>query len=211
MGVLVFGQSFECLENWGYHPWVSLIFDSVKAGGYVRASKYWPTLTPLVRRFLLPKDLGKRRAEQQRMAKEKAAFRKSIDDDRQDLISGYLKKDSGVSYQEYEATVQTMIIAGSETTATLMSGLVFYLMKDPERLTKLKTEIRSTILTDDDVTFTNVNQLPYLLACLNEALRIYPPVPETFPRNTGPNEEVICGQVVPPRVSSIHLTSTVLT
>lgn len=139
------------------------------------------------------------------MARDKAAYRKSINDDRQDLIAGYLKPDSGVSYQEYRATVQTMIIAGSETTATLMSGLIFYLLKNPEKLAKLKNEVRTSFSSDEEVNFVNVSKLPYLLACLNEALRVYPPVSDTFPRNTGPNSEVICDQVVPPWVSStIH-------
>ena len=200
MGDMVFGQSFDCLTNWGYHPWVKLIFDSVKAGAFVRCVKYWPSLAPLAP-WLVPADVRSRRVDQRRMAVEKAEFRKTIDDGRNDLISGYLVPDSGVTDQEYRSTVATLIIAGSETTATLMSGVTYYLLKDPERMTKLKTEIRNAFSTADEIDFVSVNKLPYLLACLDEALRIYPPVPDTFPRNTGGQEEMICGKVVPPWVS----------
>lgn len=210
MGVLVFGESFDCLTNWGYHPWVSLIFDSVKSSCLLRCTKYWPWVASVARRFLIPQDIKRRRAAQQQMSREKAAYRKSITDGRQDLISGFLKPDSGVSYREYEASVQTFIVAGSETTATMMSGLIFYLLKDNERFTKLKTEIRSTFSTNEEVTFTNVGKLSYLPACLNEGMRVYPPVADTFPRNTGPNSEVICGQVVPPWVSPLHINSHLL-
>lgn len=201
MGDLVFGQSFNCLEHWGYHPWVMLIFDSVKAGAFVRSIKYWPILAPLAK-YLMPADIRKRRADQRVMAAEKAAYRKSLNDGRQDLISGYLLPDSGVSDQEYQSTVETLIIAGSETTATLMSGVTYYLLRDPERMAKLCAEIRNAFTSSDEIDLTGVNKLPYLLACLDEALRIYPPVPEAFPRNTGPRAEMICGEMVPPHVST---------
>ena len=175
MGDLVFGQSFNCLQNSGYHPWVKLIFDSVKTGAFVRCSKYWPFLTPLVQWFI-PADLRTRRMDQRQMAKEKAAYRKEIEDGREDLISGFLKPDSGISGIEYQSTVETLIIAGSETTATLMSGVTYYLLKDPDRMMTLKNEIRTTFTSLDEIDFVSVNKLPYLLACLNEALRMYPPV-----------------------------------
>lgn len=135
------------------------------------------------------------------MAAEKAAYRESLDDGRQDLISGYLLPDSGVSRLEYQSTVATLIIAGSETTATLMSGVTYYLLRDAARKTKLQAEIREAFATVDEIDLISVNKLPYLLACLDEALRIYPPVPDTFPRNSGPRAEVICGRVVPAWVS----------
>lgn len=203
MGDLVFGQSFECLTNWGYHPWVKLIFDSVKAGAFVRCVKYWPWLAPLSK-CLVPPDVRRRRVDQRKMAAEKAAFRKSLDDGREDLISGYLVPDSGVTDQEYQSTVATLIIAGSETTATLMSGATYYLLRDRDRMSKLQSEIRDTFSKPEEINFLSVNKLPYLLACLDEALRVYPPVPDTFPRNTGPHEEVICGKVVPAWVSTYY-------
>lgn len=202
MGDLVFGQSFDCLQNWGYHPWVKLIFDSVKAGAFIRCAGYYSALTPL-KKYLVPPDVRKRRIAQQKMAKEKADYRRSLDDGRHDLISGFLLPDSGVTLQEYNATVQTLIIAGSETTATLMSGLTYYVLRDAERAAKLKAEIRDAFSNADEIDYTSVNKLPYLLACLDEALRIYPPVPDTFPRNTGSSAETICGKVVPPWVSII--------
>lgn len=201
MGDMVFGQSFDCLKNWGYHPWVKLIFDSVKAGSFVRCIKFWSFLAPLAP-YLIPPDIRRRRNEQRKLATEKAEFRKSIKDGRQDLISGYLLPDSDVRPNEYQGTVQTLIIAGSETTATLMSGLTYYLLKDAKRMAKLKAEIRNAFSTVEEIDFTSVNKLPYLIACLEEALRIYPPVPETFPRNTGPGAEMICGKMVPAWVST---------
>ena len=200
MGDLVFGESFGCLKSSSYHPWVKLIFESVKIGAFVRCSKYWPFLTPLAQR-LIPSQLRKQRIEQRQMAKDRAASRKAIDDGRQDLISGFLKPDSEISHLEYQSTVETLIIAGSETTATLMSGALFYLLKDPIRMKKVATEIRTSFSSPAEIDFVSVNKLTYLLACLNETLRVYPPVPDGFPRNTGPRAEMIGRKSVPSDVS----------
>lgn len=197
----MFGQSFDCLENWGYHPWVKLIFDSVKASAFVRCARYWLFLAPAAT-YLVPPSIRRRRVDQKKMALDKANHRKSIEDGRQDLISGYLLPDSGVTDQEYQSTTATLIIAGSETTATLMSGLTYYLLRDRKRMARLQTELRSSFSDAKDITFVSVNKVPYLLACLDEALRIYPPVPDTFPRNTGPTEQIICGKSVPAGVSA---------
>jgi cytochrome P450 len=93
-----------------------------------------------------------------------------------------------------------LIIAGSETTASLLCGVTYHLLKNVEKLERMVKEVRSEFDSSDKISFVSVNRLPYLLACLNEALRVYPPVADAFPRNTGPNVEVIMGQPVPPNV-----------
>lgn len=200
MGDLVFGESFKCLEDSAYHPWVVLIFDSVKTSAFVRCVKYFPMFSSFTS-MLVPKHLKKRRAEQRIMAKAKGDYRKSLKTEKIDLISGFLQPDSGITDLEYQSSVETLIIAGSETTATLMSGVSYYLMMNPEKMTKLVTEIRNAFSSPSEINFVSVNNLPYLLACLNEALRVYPPVADAFPRNTGPNHEIICGRDVPPNVN----------
>lgn len=64
---------------------------------------------------------------------------------------------------------------------------------------KLKQEVRSKFSSDSEITLASVLELKYLLACLDEALRLYPPVPigplRTVPAGSG--GVIIAGHVVP--------------
>ena len=105
-------------------------------------------------------------------------------------------------------TSGTIISAGSETTATLLSGAVYYLLKSPEKLQKLTSEIRDSLPDANKMTFLDLARLPYLNACLQEAMRIYPPVPGVLPRRTLPGGAVISGHFIPEDVgSSLSLPS----
>ena len=107
---------------------------------------------------------------------------------------------------EIKATFGIVLIAGSETTATLLSGATFCLLKNPDALQKLTTEIRNTFSKAEDITFNAVARLPYLQACIQEALRMYPPVPGIFPRRTGPEGDIINGRFIPRNVCESILT-----
>ena len=62
---------------------------------------------------------------------------------------------------------------------------------------KLKHEIRSSFNSPDEITATAVSHLPYLLACLNEALRICPAAPSNFAREVRKGGAVIAGEFIP--------------
>lgn len=96
-----------------------------------------------------------------------------------------------------------LIIAGSETTATLLAGATFLLLQQPETLRKLTREVRSAFATEDEIDMTSVNKLPYLFACLDEALRMYPPVAVGLPRVCPKGGAEVSGHFVPEDVSTL--------
>jgi cytochrome P450 len=67
---------------------------------------------------------------------------------------------------------------------------------------KLNHEVRSSFNSVADITITSVSRLSYLLACLNEGLRRYPPAVSNLPREVHEGGEMICGEFVPEHVSS---------
>lgn len=101
-----------------------------------------------------------------------------------------------------QGNASTLIIAGSETTASLLSGVTFLLLKHPHALAKLTEEVRSAFKSEDDININSVGQLKYMLACLDEALRLYPPTPVGLPRVVSKGGATIVGNYVPENVSN---------
>ena len=79
--------------------------------------------------------------------------------------------------------VLSMVIAGRDTTACLLSWLLLELCRNPEVQEKLAAEV-SAAFADEDPTFDTVThtKLPYLNGCIYEALRMHPPVPMSVPK-----------------------------
>lgn len=90
-----------------------------------------------------------------------------------------------------------LILAGSETSATLLSGAVYYLLKNPDWMTKLQKELRTAFATDDEITFKSTTQLRVLNAIIQETFRLYPPVPGALPRITPKQGALVAGTYVP--------------
>ncbi|KAI2618438.1 cytochrome P450 [Hypoxylon sp. NC1633] len=92
--------------------------------------------------------------------------------------------------------------AGGDTTSTAISALFFYLSRNRHVYTKLADEIRSTFGSNFEIRGQKLNSCHYLRACINEALRMSPPVTGTLWRQLYPDERqepfIIDGHVVPP-------------
>lgn len=94
-----------------------------------------------------------------------------------------------------------IIIAGSETTATLLVSIASILAEHPEHQKKVAEEVRTMFLNEDDITMNSVNNLTYLLACINESMRLFPPAALGGPRVTPKGGVMIAGNEVPGDVS----------
>lgn len=110
-----------------------------------------------------------------------------------------------MSREEVVDTASILIVGGSETTATLLCGLTYYLLVNPHVMERLKQEIRSTFTTEEDINLRTLTSLPYLDAVVEEALRMYPPASSIFPRRTPPEGEMIDGRFVTGNVSFLNL------
>lgn len=68
-----------------------------------------------------------------------------------------------------EASV--IVGAAGETTSKSLSTVMYYLISNPIHLQKVRAEL-STLQTSTEPALRDVQQLPYLTACIKEALRI---------------------------------------
>ncbi|KAL1854027.1 hypothetical protein VTK73DRAFT_8826 [Phialemonium thermophilum] len=196
IGDLAFGEPFGCLENATYHPWVLTVNNTMLRMASQNAVKYmglgW--LIPLLLKFVITS-----RREHIARTDEKLKRRMQLSFERPDLIEGLLKKkdEMNLSWSRLRTTASSLIIAGSETTATLLSGATYLLCSHPEVLRRVTDEVRSTFASEQEITLTSVGNLPYMLACLNEAMRRYPPVPIGTPRVVPAAGMQIAGYDVP--------------
>ncbi|KAL8780648.1 MAG: hypothetical protein Q9213_006385, partial [Squamulea squamosa] len=106
----------------------------------------------------------------------------------------------GMTREEIMGTSRVMLIAGSETTATLLSAATYLLLQNPAILHRAQSEVRTAFKTGDEITIRAVSTpglLTYLEAVLQESLRCFPPAPASIPRVVGQGGAVIDGQFVP--------------
>lgn len=81
-------------------------------------------------------------------------------------------------------------------TATALSGTTYWLLKNPDCMKKLTSEIHAIHERFEDITLDSIQHLKYLHAVLQEGLRMYPPVPSTMPRRVAAGGAVIDGEWV---------------
>lgn len=72
---------------------------------------------------------------------------------------------------------------------------------------KLADEVRSLFGHEDEIDLLSIQKLTYMMAVLNETLRIFPPVPTAIPRKAPVGGDTIQGQYVP---SSVGLSRKIL-
>nr|ACN71233.1 cytochrome P450 ClCP1 [Colletotrichum lindemuthianum] len=183
IGDLAFGEAFGCLDGSDYHPWVRSIFQMARVGTVLQTATFYPFVLTLMM-AMVPAKVKREREHHEELTAAKLKRRIELGQERPDLIEGLLKKkdDWNMTFEKLKANSSILIIGGSETTATLLSGVTYLLLMNPEPLRKLTEEIRSAFKNENEIGFTSVSNLPYLLACLEEALRMYPPVPIGLPR-----------------------------
>lgn len=71
-----------------------------------------------------------------------------------------------------------LLLAGRDTTASLLSNLFFMLARRPEVYDKLAAEIRAVAPTAHQAPrLEDLRSMKYLRACINESLRLHPPIP----------------------------------
>ncbi|KAK0744573.1 cytochrome P450 [Apiosordaria backusii] len=203
IGDLSFGAPFGCLETSSYHPWVTAILGGVKEFGMLLAMNwYFPTFPKVIKVLNPLGHLGKHTEEQARYARIQVAKRLDSGIERPDFIQALTngaKATNGrpLTKEEMAMNARLLILAGSETTATALSGAAYYLATHPRVQQRLAEEVRTQFKSEDEIDFFSVNRLYYMLAVLDEAMRMFPPVPANLPRRTAKGGDVILGWHIP--------------
>jgi cytochrome P450 len=204
MGDLCFAESLQMLEGSDYSPWVKVIFEGIKSNTKLRSFKMLSRFTNyIIERFLLNSEYVRaKQLEHWNYSKERVDRRLERSPDRPDLWTKILEKGDpddagGLSLGEHHSTASLFMLAGTETTATALSGTTYHLLMNPDKINLLQKEIRSAFTSLDDMTLESLARQKYLMAVLQEGLRMYPPVPAELPRKVPVGGATICGEWLP--------------
>ena len=136
----------------------------------------------------LKKGTEEKKAEEGRGGKEKYVFLEALAQQTRDPV-------------ELRAQMLNILLAGRDTTASLLSWLFNQLLRNPEVFTKLRQTVIDTFGTYEnpqDISFATLKGCQYLQYCLNETLRLWTVVPgngrrsnkaTVLPRGGGPDGE----------------------
>jgi cytochrome P450 len=81
-----------------------------------------------------------------------------------------------VSNVQLRDDLMTMLIAGHETTAALLTWTFFELSQQPELMNRLRKEV-DDVLEGRQPTYEDITNMPLMRYCLAETLRMYPEPP----------------------------------
>lgn len=99
----------------------------------------------------------------------------------------------------------TSRVAGSETTATALSAINYYLIRTPHARKLLQDEIRSSFKSYEDINATSTAPLKYMDAVCKEAMRMYAPLPLGLPRVVPPGGDTVDGEWLPGGVRDVPI------
>lgn len=203
MGDLTFGDSLNLLAGTGNSNWVSAVFGSIKTNAFRRIGRYAPLIAPIAQ-MLIPKKMKQQslahcEASQQRVDKRIDGNHTLQKPDIWGIVMSQ-KEDLLISRTEMYANSHVFMAAGTETTATALSGLLYHLLMMPEKMKILVEEVRGTFKKDSDIEMRALEHMTYLNACIGEGLRIYPPVPAGLPRVVPDEGLLVCGEHIPGKV-----------
>ncbi|CAK1358781.1 unnamed protein product [Cercospora beticola] len=202
MGDLTFGESLNMLEDTDYHPWVAAMLPAFRFAVYVHVIRCFPLLELFMLKYCISKSTIETMKTHKKFCVDRVDRRLEQKDARPDIWGMVMETegsvDAGLTKQEQYSNANLFMIAGTETTATILSGITYYLLTNPSKMSRLIEETRSKIRNEDEIGIERLQGLPYLNAVIEEGLRMYPSISYCLARKTPPGAPTfIDGREVP--------------
>lgn len=179
-GNIVYGSNMGLVPE--LHPWYKWVVETFNI------KNHWKTL-----QFVIQREI-------------KARMQGKTQPDRQDFLAKCVELSETGKIDQYTINnvVGSNIGAGSDTTGISLSATVYYLMKYPECLRKLRAELDTARVrgeVSEPITFQEAQQVPYLQAVIKEALRLHPAVGQILSRVVPEGGAELAGRFFPEGVS----------
>lgn len=148
---------------------------------------------PFIQRYTAPSvkestGLGKIKAFAFEQVRQRLALKQSGKATKQDMMESFIK--NGLNESQLADNMLVALLAGSETTATILKALMLHVISNSRVYRKLQAacdEVLSEIPLTETISYSRAQQIPYLDACVKEALRYHPagtgPLPRVVPKD----------------------------
>lgn len=110
-GDLMFGESFDCLKDKQLHPWIELIFNSIKALAILGVTGQFPVLSYLLQ-AMVPREVQRKAEAHFELAAQKVNRRLETNISRPDFISAILQ--NGLSEEKGQYLDNERIMSRAE-------------------------------------------------------------------------------------------------
>jgi cytochrome P450 len=209
IGDLAWGESFHSLRNGKLHEWIPAIASTVKFA--MQSSPLLEYGLGFLIPLLISRTVREQRAANYRFSEAKVAQRLALGGHtRGDFWDRVMIKSAddnqageGMTRGEMLNNASILVLAGSETSATTLCGMTYFLLQNPHTYQRLVTEIRAAFATPEEITMVSIGQLPFLNAVFQETLRLYPPVPSHSQRVPPKGGAQVCGRWIPENVGPL--------
>lgn len=200
LGELLMGRSYETIQKSENRWFLEMMVDLIKYNNFVGQM---PSLAKLGLAPLFIRGQKERRSRQVKFARDCISTRLEQGPDangRRDILyhlSQAKDPETGNGFSQQELTSETVLLlgAGSDTANTAMTTIWFFLAHHPDVLARLTESIRSSFSSVEDISSGHtVMSNTYLRACMDENMRLCPPVPMLLPREILPGGMTVCGE-----------------
>lgn len=204
MGDLCFAEPFGCLDQAANTEWSTSVINVFVAAtwtqGVRRLAGTGTWLEALLTRLLVPAKAAEWRNVHLANSRERT-LRRLADPgrDHADFLYHLLHSESksALSPGEVVLNVALFISAGTDTTATALTGWTYFVATHPAVYRRLVAEVRGALAAEGDICWARVRPLRYLEATIHEALRLFPPSPASQQRVVPRGGATIDGRYVP--------------
>ncbi|KAJ3494886.1 hypothetical protein NLG97_g3787 [Lecanicillium saksenae] len=178
IGDLAFGEPFDCLDE----P----LRD--------------PRDHPMVKGLWMPEETSSQYDDLRELSRQKLQKRLSSHTHRPDYVAAMTANkspDEGLSRDEIASHASILIPSSTETMAAVLSAVIYYSAMNPKCLALLVSEIRSSFVSEAEINLISVQNLRYMLAAVDEAMRLRPGAPSGQTRVIAEGGDTILGRFVP--------------
>ncbi|KAM2227603.1 hypothetical protein ACFXTI_014396 [Malus domestica] len=226
IGLSLFNYNFDSLN--AYSPVIESVYTALKEAE-LRSTDILPYWKVDVLRKIIPRQIKAEKAVQvirssveELIAKckeiveaegERIDEEEYINDTDPSILRFLLASREEVSSEQLRDDLLSMLVAGHETTGSVLTWTLYLLSKNPHTLVKAQEEV-DKVLQGQRPSYDDIKNLKYLTRCIMESLRLFPHPPVLIRRaqvaDVLPgNYKVNAGQDIMISVYNIHRSSKV--